>query len=172
MHGPVKLRVRVRVGRVLALVLAGAMFVGIASIIKPAPRSAAADAKNQAVLDEFAAEMRDVFVSPVREDPTDPREAELVKRLKARKAAADAQTSAAESGRALLGTFQGREHMVKCFASPDGPRYSVYTLDGRVLQANLPADEVYRAFPDIDLSTLRADPPDGMLWDSAADWRD
>ncbi len=59
----------------------------------------------------------------------------------------------------LLGILEGREHIVKCWATNDGPRYSVHSLDGRLIQDDLPADEVYRGFPDIELENLRADPP-------------
>jgi hypothetical protein len=59
----------------------------------------------------------------------------------------------------LIGTLEGREHILKCWATSDGPRYSVHAPDGRVIQDDLPADEVYRGFPDIDLLNLRADPP-------------
>ena len=59
----------------------------------------------------------------------------------------------------LIGTLLNAEHEVRCWATPQGPRYSVHSLDGRLLQDNLVADDVYRAFPDMDLERLRADPP-------------
>ncbi len=109
------------------LVLAGAaIFLGVASVIKPPPRSATAT---------------NIPVAPLQLPP---------------------RTEASHpKGWKLVGTLEGTQHMVRCWATPDGPRYSVYTLDGRLLQADLPADEVYRGFPDIELENLRADPPAG-----------
>ena len=74
----------------------------------------------------------------------------------------------------LLGTLEGREHILKCWDTTDGPRYSVHTLDGTLIQDDLPADEVYRGFPDIDLPNLRMDPPTsaGILVDFVDVWRD
>jgi hypothetical protein len=75
--------------------------------------------------------------------------------------AAPVTEAAHPKGWKLICTLMGTEHMVRCWASPDGPRYSVFTMDGRLLQADLPADEVYRGFPDIELGNLRADRPTG-----------
>lgn len=78
----------------------------------------------------------------------------------------------------LLGTLEGREHILKCWGTNDGPRYSVHAPDGRLIQDDLPADEVYRGFPDIELPNLRVDPPadggssGGMLVDFVDVWRD
>jgi hypothetical protein len=60
----------------------------------------------------------------------------------------------------LIGSLVNAEHELRCWATPLGPRYSVHTLDGRLLQDNLLSDDVYRAFPDIELEHLRADPPE------------
>jgi hypothetical protein len=81
-------------------------------------------------------------------------------------------TTTHPKGWKLIGTLVGTQHEVRCWATPDGPRYSVHTLDGCLLQDNLPADEVYRAFPDVDLEHLRADPPSGgpiMMADTPQD---
>lgn len=59
----------------------------------------------------------------------------------------------------LIGSLISNEHEARMWATPDGPRYSIHTLDGRLLQDNLAADDVYRAFPDMDIERLRADPP-------------
>ncbi len=78
----------------------------------------------------------------------------------------------------LLGTLEGREHILKCWGTNDGPRYSVHALDGRLIQDDLPADEVYRGFPDIELPNLRVDPPtdgagsSGVLVDFVDVWRE
>lgn len=119
--------------RTLALIIAGAaLFLGVASVIKPPPRSASANVPPAV----------SPFGAPA---PTHPPRTE----------------AAHPKGWKLIGTLEGTQHMVRCWATPDGPRYSVYTLSGQLLQADLPADEVYRAFPDIELENLRADPPAG-----------
>jgi hypothetical protein len=64
---------------------------------------------------------------------------------------------------ALIGTLEGAEHRVLCHASPAGPRYSVFTLDGRLLRADLPADAVYREFPGLDLENMRLEQPNRPL---------
>jgi hypothetical protein len=128
------------------------MFLGVASIIKPNPRDAGASVLTSGSRSS---------ASPV--------------------AHAEANSTGAPDhpkGWKLLGMLEGREHIVKCWASPEGPRYSVYTLDGRMIQADLPADEVYRGFPDVDLPNLRTDPPSsspsssGGLVDFVDVWRD
>jgi hypothetical protein len=60
----------------------------------------------------------------------------------------------------LLGVLEGIDYYTLAYASPDGPRYTVCALDGRLLLADLPAGEVYRAFPTLDLENLRLDPAD------------
>ena len=57
--------------------------------------------------------------------------------------------------------LSGVEYWVLIYGSPDGPRYSVCSLDGRLLQADLPADEVYKAFPTLDVEGMWVDPPNG-----------
>lgn len=58
----------------------------------------------------------------------------------------------------LLGTLQGKKYLVRAYASPEGPRYSVYSTLGRLIQGDLPADEVYRAFPEADLKNMQLEP--------------
>lgn len=66
-----------------------------------------------------------------------------------------------------LGLIEGTEYYLLIHGSPNGPRYTVCTLTGRILQADLPADEVYRAFPTVDVEGMRLEPavlpiaPDG-----------
>ncbi len=59
-----------------------------------------------------------------------------------------------------LGLLEGPEYLTLIHSSPDGPRYTVCALNGRVLLADLPADDVYRGFPTLDLMGMRVDPPD------------
>ena len=121
--------------RIAVLAFGAAVFFGVASVVKPPPQSAEAG-----------------FDSMRRTPETS-------------RLAADApRASAHAKGWRLLGTLEGREQRVLCFASPDGPRYSVHTLDGALLVADLPADEVYRLFPEIDLENMRLEPgADGPL---------
>lgn len=73
----------------------------------------------------------------------------------------------------VLGLLEGVEYYVVIHGSPEGPRYTVCSLQGRVLQADLPKDDVYRAFPTLDVEGMRLEPaavPDGpalMLADPA-----
>ena len=70
-------------------------------------------------------------------------------------------------GWACLGLMEGAEYYVLIYGSPEGPRYTVCTLSGRTLQSDLPADDVYRAFPTVDVEGMRLEPavlptaPDG-----------
>lgn len=60
--------------------------------------------------------------------------------------------------------LDGAERTVLCFATPDGPRYSVFTREGVLLQADMYADDVYRVFPDLDIENMHLEPgPDGPL---------
>lgn len=67
----------------------------------------------------------------------------------------------------VLGLIEGVEYYLVIHGSSEGPRYTVCTLTGRVLQADLPADDVYRAFPTVDVEGMRLEPaalpltPDG-----------
>lgn len=60
----------------------------------------------------------------------------------------------------VLGLLEGPEYYTLIHSSPDGPRFTVCALNGQVLLADLPADDVYRAFPTLDVSGMRLDPPD------------
>jgi hypothetical protein len=157
-----------RRGRGLVVVVAGGLVIlGLVSIVKPPPRSATAG-PNGLNAAELRAGPRQAFKEPVDPSASAPRNAEQIKRLKTLQNAGKLHPK----GWKLLGSLEGREHIVKCWATPDGPRYSVYALDGRLIQDELPADEVYRGFPDVDLTNLRADPPEGgplMSADSGKD---
>lgn len=62
----------------------------------------------------------------------------------------------------LLGELVGGENLVWVYGSPDGPRYTICTADGRVLQEDLAPEDVYRSFPKLDLTDMRLEPrPDG-----------
>jgi hypothetical protein len=65
-----------------------------------------------------------------------------------------AAKGAASSAR--LGELVGRKYRVLVLASPMGPLYTVCTLDGHLLHANLAADEVYKVVPDLDVQGLDA----------------
>ena len=131
-------------GRRALLGLGGvALFVGVASVIKPSPRGASAGIEG---LNEPAIAVH----------------------------RANATRAEHPRGWKLIGIVEGREHVLRCWATRDGARYSVHALDGRLVQDDLPADEVYRGFPDLDLPNLRADPPGegGMLVDFVDVWRE
>lgn len=59
---------------------------------------------------------------------------------------------------AVVGTLVGREYIVRIVATQSGPRYTVSTLSGQVLQTNLDAGALAKAFPGLDPSNLRAAP--------------
>ena len=129
--------------KVAIIAFGAAVFLGVASVVKPPPRSAEAGAG-----------------SPLRAPETSRRANNT--------AITRSNIPAHAKGWRLIGTLEGREHRVNCYASPEGPRYSVHTLDGALLQADLPADEVYRLFPEIDLQNMTLEPGEGgalMLMD-------
>lgn len=61
---------------------------------------------------------------------------------------------------ALLGVLESPDFRILIHAGDPEPLYTVCTPAGRVLAAELRADEVYREFPMIDPTRLRVDPPD------------
>lgn len=69
------------------------------------------------------------------------------------------------AGWPCLGLLRGTNQLVVIHAGPEGPRYSVYSLRGRLISADLAPDEVYREFPDLDVEGLRLEPStqDGPL---------
>lgn len=58
----------------------------------------------------------------------------------------------------LLGMLEGADYYVLIHGSPEGPRYSICSHRGDMLQADVPADDVYRAFPTLDIEGMRFDP--------------
>jgi hypothetical protein len=75
------------------------------------------------------------------------------------KAAGVAQAPATNArGERLLGQLIGGERLVWIYAGPQGPRYTVATPDGRILQEDLAADDVYRSFPELDIPNMRLEP--------------
>lgn len=62
------------------------------------------------------------------------------------------------AGWPCLGLLRGAKQFVLIHGSPDGPRYSVYTFEGRLMLADLPADDVYRELPDLDIGGMRLEP--------------
>lgn len=57
-----------------------------------------------------------------------------------------------------LGMMEGAEYLVLVYGAPEGARYTVCSLQGEVLAPDLAAEEVYRAFPDINIPGMRLDP--------------
>lgn len=56
----------------------------------------------------------------------------------------------------LVGEFVGRNYILRVYAGAEGPLYTVCDLRGKVLKDRLAADDVYRAFPDLDVRSLHA----------------
>jgi hypothetical protein len=56
----------------------------------------------------------------------------------------------------LLGEVEGRNYTLQVFAGPTGPLYTVRGPGGQVLRERLTADQVYAAFPDLDVRSLHA----------------
>ncbi len=54
-----------------------------------------------------------------------------------------------------LGTIEDDSYLVRIFATPDGPRYSVYdTIDGSELGVLLTEEQVAKWFPELPLPTM------------------
>ena len=130
--------------RQMIAAFAGALlFLSIASLIKPEPRTASAVPNESASaaprprISGNAARLKSLDRDDASED--------ISRRL--------SQTPHPKGWR-LVGQLEGRENRLLMFASPEGPRYTVYSLAGDLLAPDLAADDVYRAFPDLDLSTL------------------
>jgi len=65
-------------------------------------------------------------------------------------------------GRANLGVLVGPSLFVWVYGGTDGVRYTVADLTGQVLSAGLTADEVYGAFPEVNIPEMQFG-PDGRL---------
>lgn len=59
-------------------------------------------------------------------------------------------------GRVLIGRTLGRSHRLVIYMTTDGARYTITDNSGRILAEDLPEDDVYRAFPDLDPGSLHA----------------
>jgi len=57
-----------------------------------------------------------------------------------------------------LGTFEGRDYVLRVSAGPDGPRYTVTDASGLVLADGLTQQQVYERFPELQLETMTAGP--------------
>lgn len=64
---------------------------------------------------------------------------------------------------ALIGTLIGAEHTLEIFVTPEGMRYTVRDRAGNVLAEQIGDDEVYEAFPSLDISTMHADTETELL---------
>lgn len=140
-----------------ALLLGGIVtFMGVASVIKPPPRSAtAAPATSQQLVSP-----QQVWLSGQH----------------GQMAQTTGHAPEHPKGLKCIGTLEGRDFTVHAYATAQGPVYSVFNRSGELLQQDLPADEVYRAFPQIDLKNLHLAPasstPDGALMLAPTDPRD
>jgi len=63
-----------------------------------------------------------------------------------------------------LGTIEDDSYLVRIFATPDGPRYSVYdTVDGSELGVLLTEEQVAKWFPGLPLPTMDFDMPGPLM---------
>lgn len=136
-----------RTGRNLAMVLAlGLVFLGVASLVKPDPRGANAsinaDGTNRGA-------GRNVTNTANTANTATSVLANLI-----------AQPH--PQGWKLIGAIHDSQYLVLVNSSPMGPRYSVFSHEGQLLQADMFADDVYRSFPSLDMSTLHLDPAGGQ----------
>lgn len=122
-----------RVRRLVILAGGVVTFLLVASVVQPLKSSAVPDSSSAAVRSAI--------------NPSDP--AEVVRALVQLKH---------PDGWPLVGVLVGRYEMVLMHASPDGPRYSVFSHQGQLMQADMQADEVYRSFPNLDIKGLRLEP--------------
>lgn len=58
----------------------------------------------------------------------------------------------------LIGALAGMDYIVLVHGADEGARYSVYTSSGKLMRADLMADEVYREFPSLDLPGAHLQP--------------
>ncbi len=66
----------------------------------------------------------------------------------------------AHDGLSSLGELKGVRHTVKIFATPDGPRYSIFDTDGVEIGTLLSIRQVIRHFgDDLPLGEFQADAP-------------
>ncbi|MBL0921156.1 MAG: hypothetical protein IBJ10_03395 [Phycisphaerales bacterium] len=60
------------------------------------------------------------------------------------------------TGRPSLGTLTGGDYTIEIVPHPDGPRYTVYDRNGEKIADQLPAEDLYRIAPDLDVTGLFA----------------
>jgi hypothetical protein len=60
-----------------------------------------------------------------------------------------------------LGELRGLKYRVLIEPSSHGPLYTVCTRSGQVLHPPIPAEDVYKLFPDLDIQTMSAGPDEG-----------
>lgn len=65
--------------------------------------------------------------------------------------------AAAQTDRLSLGTLEGHEFRVSIFAASDHPSYSVVNAAGQAVALDVPADEVYKHVPEMDVRSMMAD---------------
>lgn len=139
--------------RLAAVFALGLLFLGVASLVKPDPRGATAAPGTQPGIAPGAQTL------PLPVSPFD----------NAKHRATGGQFRTTDVGLELtrqthpknyklLGRIEDRDYHVLAYAAPDAPRYTVFSLEGRLLQADMLADDVYRSFPTLNLTTLRVDP--------------
>lgn len=63
----------------------------------------------------------------------------------------------------LLGELIGTEYRVRITSSPDGPRYTILSLDGSVLLEDATLEEADAAFPDLGLLNLSGGPDGDVI---------
>ena len=92
-------------------------------------------------------------------------------RLQAR-AGEDSATHSAQltEGLPSLGELVDNRYTVKVYATPAGPRYSVYDHDGTRVAALLSAEKVAKLYPDLPLPDARADGPLQLMDTPGANW--
>jgi hypothetical protein len=73
-----------------------------------------------------------------------------------RPATSVARTPVLASTERLVGEVEGRNYTLQVFAGPAGPLYTVRGPRGQVLRERLTADQVFAAFPDLDVRSLHA----------------
>lgn len=131
--------------RLAALLAAGGIFFGIATVMEPTPSVAGTGLLGAGSSSAGGARRLGAAQPPTEGQPR-PAEVEVP------------APATDEDGRPLLGSLVGAEHHVWIYSDASGPLYTIVSPQGRVLAAGLTADEVYRAFPKLPLHDLRLEP--------------
>jgi hypothetical protein len=155
--------------RLVAVFALGVVFLGVASVIKPDPRSATATGGNSFTVEpgpqSGTNSGRGSGAIGAGKRPSQRAASSAANRPPADDVVAQRLSAKAHSqGLTLLGQLRGKQYRVLAYAAAEGGAvYSVFTLDGAPLAADLQADEVYRTFPELDLTTLRDAPGSDAL---------